>query len=287
MKRSNIVIDWDSNWIDKEKPHISVSAAQGFWDEPFDKEGTAKRIMAEQFNNSRSKYFHMTTEMILEAWENKANASKKYGSLNDDYIGCLFEGDKESLVKFLKENKVVEDPRLNNLIYSTNQFFKDFTTSNPDIEYVAREKMIYYDFGDYWCRGRFDMLVYDKSINKYILIDWKTSAEIDKRRKSWTNNIRTTKYPCINWYFYTFQLYFYKMALLNHYLPEGTKPEDVLVKIVHLPGFEIKEIHSWYEIHGPATEYYENEVKDLYEYSILEKLKLEDKNLEDSTKDCN
>ena len=74
MKRSNIVIDWDSNWIDKEKPHISVSAAQGFWDEPFDKEGTAKRIMAEQFNNSRSKYFHMTTEMILEAWENKANA---------------------------------------------------------------------------------------------------------------------------------------------------------------------------------------------------------------------
>ena len=71
-----------------------------------------------------------------------------------------------------------------------------------------------------------------------IIIDWKSSGTIDIVTDRWTKNLlgAAKQFPALNWYTYTMQLYFYKTALLNHYLPAGTKEEDVDVCIVNLPG---------------------------------------------------
>ena len=98
------------------------------------------------------------------------------------------------------------------------------------------------------------------------------------------------KYPQLNWYSYTLQLYFYKQALLNSgYLPEDTTPEDIVVMIVNLPDHIIPEVNMNYQIHQGAMPYDENMMNVFYKFAIekhmiLESQKKEEKKEEEKQK---
>ena len=126
--------------------------------------------------------------------------------------------------------------------------------------------------------GRFDALFRNKRTGKYILIDWKSSGTVDKVADKWTKKMLGPmfKYPQLNWYQYTLQLYFYKQALLNSgYLPEGTSPDDIVVMIVNLPGKIIEGCGQNYQIHQGAIPYNETELNNFYEFAIKKYILLE------------
>ena len=136
--------------------------------------------------------------------------------------------------------------------------FDDFyklVMASGDTEFIDREKNLYLKVGDYYVRGRFDALFRNKRTGKWIIIDWKSSGSIDKVSNKWTKNLLgpASKFPALNYYTYTMQLYFYKKALIEGgYLPEGTTFDDITVMIVNLPDHIIKETGKTFATHREA-----------------------------------
>lgn len=253
-----------TSWVDKTLPYISISEVLGLLNEPFDKMGVAQKTFDKNFDNPDSQYYQKTVDQIIEAWEAKGAESCKYGRLLDEYIGVVLEGSESDKELYKLDNDIDGDERLAGLIQSFDEFLAYMTSNYPALEYVTREKMLYYKLGDFYVRGRFDALFYDTSRNKWIIIDWKSSGTIDKTPTKWTKNLlgAAKAYPALNWYTYTMQLYFYKTALLNHYLPEGTTSQDVEVWIVNLPGKELED-SKYFAIHPAAF---------IYDQSIMDKI---------------
>ena len=230
-------IDFSDDWVDKSLPYISISQILGLLSEPFDKDGVAQKTFDKNFNNPESQYFKKTKDEIIAMWEAKGAESCRYGQLLDDYIGIVLEGTEDDKELYELDNDVDGDARLKGLVTSFNKFL-DQIKSRPEIKYVDREKTLYYNVGDFNIKARFDALFYNEETHKWIVIDWKSSGTIDTVTDRWTKNLlgAAKQFPALNWYTYTMQLYFYKTALLAHYLPEGTKEEDVDVCIISLPG---------------------------------------------------
>ena len=253
-------IDFSNDWVDKSLPYISISQILGLLSEPFDRDGVAQRTCDNNYNNPESKYFNKTKDEIIAMWDAKVTESLRYGKLLDDYIGVVLEGTEDDKEIYELDNDVDGDSRLNGIIVSFNKFL-DQIKDRPEITYVTREKTLYYNFGDFNVKGRFDALFYNEKTNKWIVIDWKSSGTIDTVPNKWTKNLLGTakQFPALNWYTYTMQLYCYKTALLNHYLPEGTKEEDVDVCIVNLPG-------DIFKIYKAAFNYDKKLMDDIFKF---------------------
>ena len=185
------------------------------------------------------------------------------------------------------------DERLHGLCDSFDNFYSLLSKSG-DTEFIDREKYLYLKVQDpetnedMYVYGRFDALFRNKRTNKYILIDWKSSGTIDKIPNRWTKKMLGPmyKYPQLNWYRYTLQLYFYKMALLKSgYVPEGTSPDDIIVMIVNLPGKNIQEVNRNYQTHNPAMPYDEKELNEFFKFAIqkFNLLKKEEKETEEDS----
>lgn len=230
-------LDFSNDWVDKSMPCISISQILGLLSEPFDKDGVAEKTFNKHYNNPDSEYFKKTKDEIIAMWESKGAESCRYGKLLDDYIGIVLEGSEDDRELYELDNDVDGDARLRGLVASFDKYVEKMK-SRPEIKYVDREKTLYYEVDGFMLKGRFDALFYNEETNKWIVIDWKTSGTIDTEANRWTKNLlgAAKQFPELNWYTYTMQLYFYKTALLNHYLPKGTKEEDVDVCIVNLPG---------------------------------------------------
>ena len=292
-------IDFSNLNIDKSIKKISISNALGMLFTPFDSEGVSIKTAEKHFNNPESEYYHMTAEQIREAWSAKGATSTHYGSLLDDYIGAVLTGTENDLRLFKLDNGYDYDERLHGLCDSFDNFYSVLSKSG-DTEFIDREKYLYLKVKNpfrneagqdeyVYMYGRFDALFRNKRTGKYILIDWKSSGTIDKIPNKWTKKMLGPmfKYPQLNWYQYTLQLYFYKQALLNSgYLPEGTSPDDIVVMIVNLPGKIIEECGQNYQMHQGAIPYDETILNNFYEFAIkkyilLEAEKKEEQNVED------
>ena len=234
-------IDFSNDWVDNSLPYISISQVLGLLSEPFDKDNVAQKTFDKHFNNPESQYFQKTKDEIIAMWEAKGAESCKYGQLLDNYIGIILEGTEDDKEMFELDNDVDSDARLNSLVLSFDKFIEQLK-NKPEIKYIDREQTLYYNVGDFNVKGRFDALFYNEKTNKWIVIDWKSSGTIDTLPNKWTKNLlgAAKQFPALNWYTYTMQLYFYKTALVNNYLPKGTKEEDVDVFIVNLPGNNYK-----------------------------------------------
>lgn len=269
MKRHEI----DGNFFDKSfdmtKPYISISTAITLLGEPFDSDGVAQKTVDKHFNNPESQYYQKTKEEILNMWEAKGAASRKYGCLLDDYIGVVLEGDEDDLEMYNLDNDVDGDTRLNGLVRSFTDFKEYVLSKFPGLEYVGRERTMYYDMGNFLLKGRFDALFYDNDRKKWIIVDWKSSGTIDKTPNQWTKNLLgpARVFPALNWYTYTIQTYFYKTALLTHYLPEGTDPDDIEVWIVNLPGTE-NERGNWFGVHLAAFKYDKELLDNIFNFAF-------------------
>ena len=285
----NFNIDFSNSWVDKSIPTISISECLNALEKPFDSKGVAEKTYNKHFNNPESPYYQKTVDEIISMWEAKGAESCHYGSLLDDYIKTILTGNENDQRLYKLENAYDYDERLRGLCESFDNFYALMTKSG-DVEFVDRERTVYipvkvqnpfYDpnigneeYTEYYIKGRFDALFYNKRTNKWIIIDWKSSGSIDKVASKWTEKFLGPmfKWPALNYYRYTNQLHFYKKALLEHYLPEGTKESDVVVMIVNLPGKIIKESGQNYMTHLAGMPYDSNLMDNIFKFAIAKKL---------------
>lgn len=290
------MIDFSNLDIDKSIRKVSISNALDMLFTPFDSEGVAQNTYNKHFNNPESEYYQMTVKQILEKWSAKGAESCRYGSLLDDYIGANLEGTENDVRLFKLDNGYDFDERLHGLCDSFDSFYSVMSKSG-DTEFIDREKYLYLkiaptdeDFGGevFYLYGRFDALFRNKRTGKYILIDWKSSGTIDKVPTKWTKKMLGPmyRYPQLNWYRYTLQLYFYKQALLESgYVPADTKPEDIVVMIVNLPGKVIPECGQNYQIHQGAMPYDTYVLNSFYKFAIQKFIILESEKKETEKKE--
>ena len=243
--------------VDRSAPAISISAVLGMIQEPFDQMGVAQKTYDKHFNNPESQYYQKSIEEICEMWSAKGAESCKYGSLLDDYIGMNLLNQELELKLWKLDNNYEYDERLLAHCNSFDDFYK-LVMASGDTEFIDREKYVYLKVDDFYIRGRFDALFRNKRTGKWIVIDWKSSGSIDKVPNKWTKKLLgpACKFPALNYYTYTMQLYFYKKALIEGgYLPEGTSYDDVTVMIVNLPDHIIKESGKRFATHNAAFEF--------------------------------
>ena len=81
----------------------------------------------------------MTAEEIREAWSAKGATSTHYGSLLDDYIGCILTGNENDLRLFKLDNGYDYDERLHGLCDSFDNFYSILSKSG-DTVFVDRER---------------------------------------------------------------------------------------------------------------------------------------------------
>lgn len=269
MEKTERQINFDNSWVDKNANVLSVSEALGMLSVPFDSDKVAQRTHDKHFFNKDSQYYQKTKEEILAMWESKGAVSRGYGKMLDNYIGTVLEGDETDMDMFKLDNDVDGDERLANLCKSFDDFLSYAEYEKKDMKYVTREKMLYYKVDDFYIRGRFDALFYDEAKNKWIVIDWKSSGTIDKKPTQYTGNLLGPAkiFPDLNWYTYTLQTYLYKAALLTHYLPEGTKEDNVEVYIVNLPGKQIENNECWFDISNAAFAYDKDIIDNIFRFS--------------------
>ena len=287
------MIDFSNLNIDKSLRKLSISNALDMLFTPFDTEGVAQNTYNKHFNNPQSEYFQMTVQQIIDKWSAKGADSCRYGSLLDDYIGATLTGTENDVRLFKLDNGYDFDERLHGLCDSFDSFYSVLSKSG-DTEFIDREKYLYLKVKNPLTReymyiyGRFDALFRNKRTGKYILIDWKSSGTIDKIATKWTNKMLGPmfKYPQLNWYRYTLQLYFYKQTLIESgYVPADTKPEDIVVMIVNLPGKLIPECNQNYQIHQGAMHYDPNMMDEFYKFAVQKFMLLESQKKEEKIKD--
>lgn len=276
-------IDFSNLNIDRTIRKVSISNALDMLFTPFDSENVANKTHDKYFNNPESEYYQMTVQQIIDAWSAKGAESSRYGSLLDDYIGAILTGTENDIKLFKLDNGYDFDERLHGLCDSFDNFYSVLSKSG-DTEFIDREKYLYLKVKnpinneDTYVYGRFDALFRNKRTGKYILIDWKSSGTIDKVPTKWTNKMLGPmyRYPQLNWYRYTLQLYFYKQALIESgYVPADTKPEDIVVMIVNLPGKIIPECGQNYQTHMGAFPYDTKVLNDFYKFAIQKFILLE------------
>ena len=86
--------------------YISVTDVKAMVSSPFDSDGIASNLVNKYYNDSTSKYYHLSKEQILESWSNKGALSMEYGKLLDECANQLLEvQDDEEYEMFLLDNK--------------------------------------------------------------------------------------------------------------------------------------------------------------------------------------
>lgn len=291
----NIKLDFSNVNINRIIPTLSISAVLDSMEKPFDKEGVARKTYENHFNNPQSIYYQKNVDEIIEMWEDKGSESRRYGSMLDDYIGAILTGDDKDVKLFKLDNAYDYDDRLKGLCTSFDHFYELMMRSG-DVEFVDREKTIYYPIKvmhpilnqeiEYYIKGRFDALFHNKRTKKWIIIDWKSSGSIDKVPTKYTEKFLGPmfRYPALNYYRYTNQLHFYKIALLKNYLPKDTKPEDVVVMIINLPGKIVEGSNQDYMTHLAGMEYNPELMEEIFKFAITKKL-LETPTIQQKNKD--
>lgn len=286
-------LDFSNINIDKSLPVVSITNILSMLTEPFDKEGIAKKTHDKRFNDPTSEYYQKSVDEIINMWETKGAESCHYGSMLDDYIGVNLTGTDMDVKLFKLENNFTNDKRFHDLCESFDNFYKVMSKSGDTI-FIDRERTVYHkvEFTDhnnpeskitYYIKGRFDALFYNKRTKKWIVIDWKSSGSIDKIPNRYTKQLFAPMdmYPALNYYTYTSQLFFYKMALVDDgYLPQGTTYDDVVVMIVNLPGKNIEGTSLNYAVHQAAFQFDTNLIEQLCVFGALNDYKQKKEKLE-------
>ena len=272
--------NFDNYKIDSSLPTISISTILSMVASPFERDKVVDLTYNKHYNNPESQYYHKSKDEIIAMWEAKGADSRHYGTMLDTYIGNILTGTPDSLKLFKLDNNYEYDERLKGLCDSFDSFYKVLCASG-DTEFIDREQTVYYkvdipnpDNNDeilsYYVKGRFDALFYNKRTNKWIIVDWKSSGSIEKKTSPWTKKLLgpMNRFPELNWYTYTTQLYYYKKTLIANYLPAGTTEDDVIVLIVNLPGKINEESGQNFGVHQPAYKYDSLLLDQLYNYAI-------------------
>lgn len=251
---SKKIIELNENYKTKINHPLSVSKLLEYISHPFDDVGTAERCAKKGENDPNYKYYKMSADEILAAWKAKADESKRYGSLLDDYAGMRLNESKE-LELWKLDNNFEYDKRLNSNCKGFDEFFEVISTKT-NYKYVSREMSLYITSkSGNTIKGRFDCLFYDETTNSYIIIDWKTTDDIPLKNNYGTKLLGPayTLDEC-DANKYTLQLQFYKKALSENY--SLTSPDKISVYVCNV----LKEP-------DPITGKYYKLIKQNFEYN--------------------
>lgn len=269
----------DNKFVDKNIPYVTISAVNGYISPKFDQEAIAKKC-EEKGKTINCKWTGLSYKEILELWEQKANVSRTYGKKLDAYTECRLEGDENTIEEFMLDNDVDADERMKAHIKAFDQFYERIMKSG-DVEFVGREievwNRIIINDNDFYVRGRLDALFYNKRTDTWIIIDWKSNECISTKGNKWTPTLLgpAQTLPNLDWYTYTMQVFNYKEALLQNYLPEGTEASHVQCMIVNLPKAEYENADAAlgknkgeiYKAYMPAFKYDENFLNRVFEFA--------------------
>ena len=200
------------------KHTISVSKLNNeYIKEKFDELKEAEQCYLKGLENPYYKYAGMSVNEILDQWHDKANTSKHYGNLLDEFTGLYLTND-DKLYDWKIENNFDTDERLRFACLGITQFY-DYILNHTNYHFVARELPVYYETDEgYKINGRFDCLFYDENTDSYIIIDWKTTENITTKNyyHKYLQGPANMFQDC-DMNLYTIQLHIYKLALIYTY----------------------------------------------------------------------
>lgn len=252
-------------------PTISVSKTIEYIKSKFDTEKQALACSERDADNPDGKYYNMSPEEIIAAWDKTSSDSKYYGSMLDDYVGHVLsisiaptEDAKIRLIEELNEwildNNLQDDNRFQENKKGFDQFYSDI--QKLGYKYLTREIMVYIPINTvYQTKGRFDCLFYNEENDKYLLIDWKTTENISKKafkNKKLKGPANVLEECTMNEY--GIQLYLYKKAFCELY--KFTTPDKIdtyICQCLRAPGTNGKN----YVLHRPLFNYNSKLISDI------------------------
>lgn len=220
----------------------SVSKLLSKYKPKFDREGLSKNC---------AKKYDVSQEAVLNQWDAKGKASTDYGKLGHSLLEYLLRYyrhyDTEilnSMITELEQHIVKykaivandfqeKEPRtyinVDNLKLFTKEFLEKY-------DIIALERIVYsVKLG---IAGTFDCLVQDKITKEYILVDWKTNAEISKEgfRGQCMNGPLSNLEAC-DYNYYALQLSIYQYLLQEEYSISKRLLVHItdVVKIIEVP----------------------------------------------------
>lgn len=268
----------DNEFVDKNIPYITISNINSQLVKPFDTVGVAKKC-EEKGKTTQCKWTGLSAEDIIKMWDDKATESREYGKKLDDYTDCVLNEDKDALELYMLDNDVENDERLKSHIFAFDEFYNRLMSSG-DVEFVGREIEVWNrvktENEEFYVKGRLDALFYNKRTDTWIVIDWKSNECITTEATRWTEHLlgAAKDLYAIDWNTYTLQVFNYKEALLQNYLPEGTDVNHVQCMIVNLPKEEYDNSDAVlgkgqkYKAYMPAFKYDANKINSIYEYAF-------------------
>lgn len=248
------------------QPIISVSNMIDLISEPFDKVGQAAKCEVKGKQNPDYKYAGMSAEEIIAQWEAKADESRHYGQLLDEYTECVFEKSPEETEIWKLDNNYDYDERLRGNCLGFEQFISDL--KQWGFVYVGRELPMYgRSLNGTITAGRMDCLFVNPAARKLFIIDWKTTEEISTE----AFRHRTLKGPAFSiedcdMGKYSVQLYDYVWSLCNtyHILPA----ENIVCSVVNLLRTEDPKLKRNYKLFKPLGQFSTKMMGDIADFAV-------------------
>lgn len=245
---------------------ISVSSVKEYIKTPFDKEKVAATCAVKGAENPDYKYAGMTAEEIIASWEAKADESKRYGTMLDEYTEKVFGGDQQELDIWKLDNNFDYDARLSANCRGFDEFWNDLQAYG--YEYVGREIKVYgqTQSGNNVVTGRIDCLFRHKINGKLFVVDWKTSEEI--KTSSFGKKMKGPAflYDDCELGEYTFQIQVYKNNLVYTYRLDTE--ENVNCCIVNLLRSADAKTGKYYKIYGECLPFSHKTIDDIVDFAI-------------------
>ena len=247
------------------RPIISVSKMEEFLCSQFDAEKQAKICAEKGAADSNYKYAGMTAEQIIAQWTAKADESKRYGSLLDDYTAHVFAGDEEEMEMWKLDTNFDYDERLKANCKGFDEFWADLQAYG--YEYVGREITLYRETANgNVVTGRMDCLFRHAGNGNLFVVDWKTTEEI--KTSSFGKKMKGPAflYDDCDHGKYTIQTQTYKNDLIYEY-GLGTE-QTVQTCVVNLLRAPDAHLNKNYRIYKEARPFEHKVLDDIIDFAI-------------------
>ena len=206
---------------DNTRKRLSCSKMISMITPEFNQAAIAKKTFEKNYDNPNSKYYKLDESQIIKLWTEKSDLAKERGRFLDNFMKAWSKSEVE---KFKLENDVDHDDYKIGLCNILQQLLT--TLSDNGYHFIDREIPVTYDLNyrsqdgtvhELSVDGRIDILFWNEIKNKFVIVDWKSNAEIKTENKFENLLGPMTKYGNADIYKYALQVYLYKTALANSY----------------------------------------------------------------------
>ena len=247
------------------RPIISVSKMEEYLCEKFDAEKMAGICAQKGAENPDYKYAGMTAQEILSMWTSKADESKRYGTLLDEYTMNVFEKDADELELWKLDNNFDADERLKSNCTGFDEFWTDLQAYG--YEYVGREIRLYRqtESGNV-VTGRADCLFRHASLGNLFIVDWKTTEEI--KTSSYGKKMKGPAflYDDCDHDKYTIQTQTYKNSIVHEY-GIGTE-QTVNCCVVNLLRQRDPSLGKFYKLYKESRPFDHKTLDDIIDFAV-------------------